>query len=325
MNAPPAIGLDQAVLSGDVMSELHANVVVPQRPPIVLIVDDQEWTLRSLETFLAPNGFAVMRAFTGAKGYERAVAHTPDIVVIDADLPDMTGAQLCQRLREDPRCGRGLPILISSSERLSKRQRLEAFATGAWDVVKVPLDAEELVLRLKSYADARYEAERIREDGLLDQSTGLYNPRGLERRAQEMKSWAYRERDALGCIVFAPVNPLDDDAPDQDAEVQHTAEIVKNTARISDVAGRIGKNQFAIFAPSTSAEGIVRLAHRLVQAIKDDAHVAHDQPVIRAGYDAIPDVRSAPGETSELLARASKAFRKTTTTGSGWLQPFPDL
>ena len=74
------------------MSEPLSTFVRPERPPIVLIVDDQEWTLRSLETFLAPNGFAVMRAFTGAKGFERAVAHTPDIVVIDADLPDMTGA-----------------------------------------------------------------------------------------------------------------------------------------------------------------------------------------------------------------------------------------
>ncbi len=307
------------------MVEQLDNIVKRHRPPIVLIVDDQEWTLRSLETFLAPNGFAVMRAFTGAKGFERAIAHRPDIVVIDADLPDMTGSQLCRQLREDTRCGRGVPILISSSERLSKRQRLEAFGAGAWDVITVPLDSEELVLRLTSFAEARFESVRIREEGLLDESTGLYNPTGLERRAREMKSWAYREGDALSCIVFAPINTLDSDSPELGEVIRHTADIIKETARISDVVGRIGQDQFAIFAPSTDAEGIIRLANRLAQAIKDDAQVAHDQPVLRAGYDAVADVRAAPGEAAELLARAANAFRKSATTGHGWLQPFIDL
>ena len=307
------------------MVEPVKHLIQPKRPPIVLIVDDQEWTLRSLETFLAPNGFAVMRAFTGAKGFERSIAHRPDIIVIDADLPDMSGPQLCQQLREDARCGRGVPILISSSERLSKRQRLEAFSTGAWDVITVPLDSEELILRLTSFAAARFETARIREEGLLDQPTGLYNPTGLERRANEMKSWAYRESDSLGCIVCAPINTLDGDSPEFGDVIRHTADIIKETARISDVVGRIGQNQFAIFAPSTSAEGIVRLANRLAEAIKDHAQVAHDQPVLRAGYDAVPDVRTAPGEASELLARAGNAFRKSTTTGQGWLQPFIDL
>ena len=307
------------------MVEQLESLIKRQRPPIVLIVDDQEWTLRSLETFLAPSGFAVMRAFTGAKGFERAIAHQPDIIVIDADLPDMTGPQLCKQLREDTRCGRGVPILISSSERLSRQQRLDAFTTGAWDVITVPLDSEELVLRLMSFAEARFEAMRIRQEGLLDESTGLYNPTGLERRAREMKSWAYRESDALGCIVFAPINTLDGDSPDFAEVIRHTADIVKKTARISDVIGRIGQDQFAIFAPSTNAEGIVRLAERLAQAIKDDAQVAHDQPVLRAGYDAVTNVRTAPGEATELLARAGNAFRKSATTGHGWLQPFLDL
>ena len=307
------------------MAEQPEGPIQRQRPPIVLIVDDQEWTLRSLETFLAPNGFAVMRAFTGAKGFERAIAHRPDVIVIDADLPDMTAPQLCKQLRDDSRCGSTIPILISSSERLSKRQRLEAFTTGAWDVITVPLDSEELILRLTAYAAARYEVVRIREEGLLDESTGLYNPTGLERRAREMKSWAYREGDALGCIVLAPINTLDSDSPELGEVIRHTAEVIKQTARISDVVGRIGQDQFAIFAPSTDAEGMVRLANRLAQAIKDDAHVAHDQPVLRVGYDVVPDVRVAPGEAGDLLARAAIAFRKSATTGHGWLQPFLDL
>ena len=42
------------------------------RPPVVLIVDDQEWSTRSLESVLAPDGYAVMRAYTATAGLERA-------------------------------------------------------------------------------------------------------------------------------------------------------------------------------------------------------------------------------------------------------------
>lgn len=72
----------------------------------------------------------------------------------------------------------------------------------AWEFVGLPLDAQELLLKLDSYVKAKFEADRNREQGLVDRDTGLYNEKGLLRRATEMGSDAYRHNRALACVVF---------------------------------------------------------------------------------------------------------------------------
>ena len=68
----------------------------PRRAPVVLVVSDQEWSARSLESILMPNGYAVLRAFTGAHGLERARLHAPDVVIVAQSLPDTDGLALCR-------------------------------------------------------------------------------------------------------------------------------------------------------------------------------------------------------------------------------------
>src|SRR5918992_2028897 len=73
------------------------------RPPLVLIANDQEWAARSLETILGPNGYAVLRAYTGRQAVELAHSAQPDAVILEIRMPDMDGLEVCQRLRDDPR------------------------------------------------------------------------------------------------------------------------------------------------------------------------------------------------------------------------------
>ncbi len=293
------------------------ETVARARPPIVLIVDDQEWSTRSLESILAPNGFAVMRAYTGKEGLSRARAHAPDVVVIDADLPDGSGLEVCRILREDPLFGASTPVLLTSPDRPSRQRRLEALRAGAWDFLGYPVDAEEIVLRLGAYVRAKFEADRLRDEGLIDELTGLYNLKGLERRAREISSWAYRQEGALACIVLAPDFPSGGGNGDVSAAVNALADTVRHASRISDVVGRMGKTEFAIIAPATDARGAEVLAERIAGAMRD-ATVE-----LRGGYDAVANVRESPTEARELLLRATKALRNSRTTGSGsWIQAF---
>lgn len=296
-----------------------------KRPPVVLIVDDQEWSTRSIESILAPNGFAVMRAYTGKKGLERAHTYRPDVIVIDANLPDTDSLELCRSLRDDPAFGDAMPILLTTSERPSRRLRLEALRAGAWDFLSYPIDAEELVLRLEAFVGAKLEADRRREEGLVDDLTGFYNLRGLERRVHELTSWAYRQHGALACVVLAPES---DGAAQELADVMATelAQVIKRTGRISDVVGRLGKNEFAILAPGTDAAGAVRLAERLAEAAQKTASEGDGNASelhFRAGYDVVPDVTVSPDLARDVLVRATKALRKSKRGESGeWIVPF---
>jgi PleD family two-component response regulator len=295
------------------------------RAPLVLIIDDQEWSTRSIESILAPNGFAVMRAYTARKGLERALFHGPDILVIDLDLPDQDGFALCRDLRQHPRVGAITPILLTTSETASRQDRLEAYRAGAWDLISYPIDAEVLVPKLHAYVEAKFEADRLRDLGLVDEESGLYNVRGLERRAQELSSWAYRQHSALACVVIAPrAAQASPEIPA--ATLGRVSRQLRDVGRVSDVIGRLGQDGFAVLAPGADAEGAVKLAERFAGALKRAlADEGVDATVdLRAGYDAVSDARETPAMAHDLLTNAIIAFRRSRNgRGNGdWIKPF---
>ena len=85
------------------------------REPLVLIANDQEWSARSLESILSPNGFRVVRAFTAQQAVEAVLRHHPDIIVLDAQMPDMHGFDVCRTLRDDSLVGPAVPIIITTA------------------------------------------------------------------------------------------------------------------------------------------------------------------------------------------------------------------
>lgn len=289
-----------------------------RRSPVILVIDDQEWSARSLESVLMPNGFALLREFTGTKGLERASVHAPDIAIIARTLPDMDGLALCSALREQPAVGDRVPLLVTMNERPTRAERLKALRCGAWDVLVPPVDAEELVARLENYVKAKFDADRIREDGLLDASTGLYNVNGLKRRATELGAWAHRERESLSCVFLSvTAAPGDDSVPPPAGEA--IMEVLRRTARNSDAIGRTGQCEFAVLAPATDASQAVKLAERLAEALREKGAASE----IRGGYDSVADVRETPLRGPELISRAATALARAKSERNGdWLRPF---
>ncbi len=297
------------------MSELP----LPSRPPLVLIANDQEWSARSLESILGPAGYAVLRAYTGRQALDLARSAQPDVVILDYKMPDLDGIEVCRMLQHDSRFSRLTPIVITTSSVTGRAQRLAAYDAGAWEFCSQPLDAETLLLKIGTFVRAKHEADRAREESLLDQITGLYNMRGLARRAREIGAEAFRRHDPLACIAFAPEPnrpALSDRAVDQVAEriVGHLGEIVRRTGRISDAIGRLGQSEFAISAPGTEAAGAMRLAERIRESVEETPLQVDGtdlQMRIRAGYCAVPDFSESSVDAVELLLRATTALRYT--------------
>jgi diguanylate cyclase (GGDEF)-like protein len=289
--------------------------------PLVLIANDQEWSARSLESILGPSGYSVVRAYTGQQALERARTAQPDLIILDAQMPDVHGFEVCRLLRSDPRFSATTPIIITTSGPSGRTQRLEAYRAGAWEFLGQPLDGEALLLKLATFLQCKLEVDSLREESLLDPGTGLYNMRGLARRAHEIGADAFRRRDALACVVFSPEpEGAGDEAPDE--EVQRIAEqlgqLFKRTGRSSDAIGRLGHSEFAVIAPATSSQGAVRLIQRLGGSIE-----ASPIPVrggerclkVRAGYCAVPDFAESPVDAVELLLRATTALRELKRDG----------
>ncbi|MFI6735892.1 response regulator transcription factor [Nonomuraea sp. NPDC050451] len=111
----------------------------------ILAVDDDRAILRSLRRGLRLEGFAVDTAESGRQALERA-AERPDAIVLDVSMPEMSGIEVCSRLRES---GSQVPVLmLSAMDEVADRRA--GLAAGADDYVVKPFDLGELVLRLRA-------------------------------------------------------------------------------------------------------------------------------------------------------------------------------
>jgi diguanylate cyclase (GGDEF)-like protein len=291
--------------------------------PLILIANDQEWSARSLESILGPNGYAVVRAYTGQQALERARTSQPDIIILDAQMPDMHGFEVCRSLRSDPRFSSTTPIVITTSGPSGRTQRLEAYRCGAWEFLGQPLDGEALLLKLGTFLESKRQVDILREENLLDSGTGLYNMRGLARRAREIGADATRRREALACVVFAPEADLDDDDAGDDELARMSDQVgavLREVGRVSDAIGRLGTTEFAVIAPATGTDGALRLVDRLggaVEATRIPVRGGERSVRIKAGYCAVPDFADAAVDATELLLRATTALRDLKMRGDG--------
>jgi len=289
------------------------------RHPLALIANAEEWLNQSLESVLEPQGYRVLAVSTGRQLLERAAAAGPDLILLNAHLPDLDGLQVCQALLQTPALGRHTPIILITSTQATKQQRLAALRVGAWDYLSLVPDAEELLLKLGTYARAKLELARVLEESTVDQASGLYSSRGLERRAGELAADAFRRHAALACVALGVEVAAGAPEPTALAAFDSVAALLHARGRTSDAIGRLNRSDFAVLAPATDAAGAVKLADRLTQAIETASQPAGGVPPlrVRAGYEAVADWHATPVAPLDLLEHASAALRQARVPGDG--------
>ena len=137
---------------------------------VILIANDQEWTARSLESVLAPHGYEILRAFTGQQALDRVRSGQPALILLDAQLPDIHGFDVCRTLRSDPSTGPGVPIIITTAGPSGRAQKLEATRAGAWDFFGQPLDGELVLAKVETFLRAADALRAIRAEALMHET-----------------------------------------------------------------------------------------------------------------------------------------------------------
>jgi PleD family two-component response regulator len=265
---------------------------------------------------LARTEHAVVEVDSGQLAVRWAHEVQPDAIILAARLPDMAGLEVCQVLRDDPQVGRNVPILILTTEEPSPDQRVAALRVGAWDFLCPADDDEELTLRLRTYVQAKRNIDAARAEGLIDPATGLHSRHALAHRARELGALMVRKNGALACVVIAL---------DGEPALRQVTGALLRTARVSDVVGSMGFYELGVLAPATDHVGAVRFMRRLVAELNrtSAAQGRASTPVLRVGFDAITNMRYAPSDPVELLARASAAVRSgRPETEHPWLRRF---
>jgi two-component system, OmpR family, phosphate regulon response regulator PhoB len=152
----------------------------------VLVVDDERDVGRLLSYSLDQAGFETHTVLTGSEALLAAARQPPAVIVLDIGLPDISGLEVCKKLRADAELGDvGIIMLTALGEREDRIVGLEA---GADDYVVKPFDVEEIVLRVRALArriserisarDAKAGAAAVLRSGALTVDTATHDVRG---------------------------------------------------------------------------------------------------------------------------------------------------
>lgn len=131
--------------------EIASNVQTAR----ILVVDDMALMRQMIGMCLNRGGYEnIHYASDGDEALEAVEADLPDIVILDINMPKVSGYEVCKALRADKRFA-GLPILVQSASE-TPQERVEVFKAGATDFVSKPINQPELLARVQMHLENKF-------------------------------------------------------------------------------------------------------------------------------------------------------------------------
>jgi PAS domain S-box-containing protein len=137
--------------------------------PTILFVDDDQQYRETYGTIFRQAGFAVQEAATGNEAL-RLASQNPDLVVMDVNLPDMNGYEVCRRIKTHPATN-AIPVLHLSAVFTRSEERTHSLQEGADGYLIKPVEPEELLAHVKALLRVRQAEDRLREAARQWQTT----------------------------------------------------------------------------------------------------------------------------------------------------------
>jgi two-component system cell cycle response regulator len=247
----------------------------------VLVIDDSPDTHTLLALRLSSEGADIQGATDGKSGLLMARALRPDLILLDVDLPDLSGFAVCRALKGDPATS-GIPVifLTGTTETVAK---VEGFDLGAVDYVTKPFEPAELRARVRAALRTKRYVDLLASRAEIDALTGLHNRAHMDRRLAESIAATARGGHHASIILidvdhFKSVNDTYGH-PFGDTVLQRVADAIASETRGEDVACRYGGEEFAIVLSATPGEAGREVAERILGSIRGISLKHRNKPV----------------------------------------------
>lgn len=255
-------------------------------------------------------------ALSGNDALRLARESVPDLILLDAELPDQSGFAICAELKQDPQF-RDVPIIFVTSHR-AQSDELDGFAAGAADFIAKPVSEPLLRARVATQLRVRELTTELRRLSTTDALTRVANRHVFDQILVAECSRASRGTPLAVLMVDVDHFKGYNDGyghPAGDLCLQSVAKSLTTAcSRAGDVVARVGGEEFAIVLPSTTLDGAVTVAARAGRLIRElgilHAH-SGTAPVVTvsigvAGYTA--RVVAPTGKTLDERASAGAEF-----------------
>jgi diguanylate cyclase (GGDEF)-like protein len=275
----------------------------------ILLVEDNADAREALAQLLENHGYAVRSATNGAEALEEAGRQSPDLVITDVAMPEVSGLDLLQRFRKVPALA-GIPVIVVSAHHDIK-VRIAGFDLGADDFLPKPVHVDELLARVRRQLLRSDREREFARQSIVDSLTGVLNRRGLENFFARELERAHSPGTTVAVMLidlndFKNINDVWGHAAG-DTALCAVARGLQDALRANDRVGRMGGDEFAIVLPDVHAGDCAGLAQR-VRQISPLVIRFTSADSLRVGL-SLGVASAEPGEFFEaVLARADAAM-----------------
>lgn len=326
---------------------MNSSITDAERPVAgdILIVDDTPANLRLLSDMLVKQGHKVRTAPDGSLALMSAQSVPPDLVLLDIKMPGLSGYEVCEQLKADPRT-HDIPIIFISA--LDQTEyKVKAFTLGGVDYVTKPFQVDEVLARvethlalhmlqhqlaaanvelqgfndrLKSEIEKRIQTEaKLQELATTDSLTELYNRRHFFELAERefIKTQRYQHDLAAMMLDLDHFKQVNDQYGHLvgDYVLQEVARRLRECIRETDILGRYGGEEFVVLLPETSLSDGQETAERLCQTVSAKQIATGEHTLSITISVGIANLEEDDITIDTLIDRADQALFTAKQTG----------
>lgn len=285
----------------------------------ILAVDDSALYRKLVEHSLAQEPYNVVFAKNGREALSLLAEHRPGVVITDWSMPDISGPELCRRIRCDFQEFHSHVILLTSHT--DKEQVVEGLAAGADDYLTKPFHPGELLARVRVgrrlvelHRQVQAKNRLLEQMALTDVLTGLPNRRAIDVWATRQLSAAARHGFPVW-VVMADLDhfkSINDNYGHEagDTVLKGFSEVLMSNTRQSDMCGRLGGEEFLVVLTYVEEREDVGIAiERIRNQFESQRFIFGNRTVTATASFGIAEFRGTTvPDLSALVARADTAL-----------------
>ena len=285
----------------------------------ILITDDKKMDVEMLSSILSPI-YNLLIARSGMRALELAKANSPDLILLDVVMPDMTGFEVITSLKEAEETAQ-IPVIFITGLTDPEDEEKGLFL-GAVDYITKPFVKAIVKARVNTHIKIIDQMRTIERIGLIDPLTKISNRRGFDNRFSTEWGRAIREQTPISLLIMDidKFKTYNDTYGHQQGDValKAFAEIASQTInRSTDFVARWGGEEFVILLPNTSIEGAAEIAENVRRNVESTDVPTEDGVITKmtvsiGANSIIPD---AGALSDDFINKADQALYKAKESG----------
>jgi diguanylate cyclase (GGDEF)-like protein len=318
-------------------------MAIPASERRILVVDDDKDALDIIAEALRWEGYSVQTAISGEQGLQLIQNWSPDLILLDVNMPGLSGLELLRDLRNQQRY---VSVMFISGNSTTEAV-ISGLDAGGDDYIPKPFDPLELLarvrtqLRIKDLNDQlRLANEKLKELVDIDDLTGLFNMRSVYQRIESELIRARRFGRQV-CIVMMDMDKFKsvNDGHDHlfgSFVLAEVGKIIRHSIRSIDLGARYGGDEFLMMLTETNPDGARHFCERLRKSI-EAFHFKNDKDEIwltsSIGFaitppgDSVTDARGLVRAADHALFQSKRDGKNRVTgfeLGKDQVEPLPE-